>query len=161
MMENTAEHTVTLEDFAGVLKQLTDVVITLTQMEEQKAQAAANSQHSLINGFLNPEQAQILKMRGLEQKRIKLAQALGWKGLTFRQILDQADSSQRELLSPLFVELDAEVKRLIAARDSADRVVKLRLRELEIAISRKNGTVSDSRNVPADSSPTHFKDRYV
>ena len=147
-MEQVPVHAAPFDEFAEVLKQLTEAVDILTQMEVQKAHAAANSQHNLIAGFLNPEQAQILKLRGLEQK-----------GLTFRQILEQPENSQKECLSPLFAQLEAGVKRLTDTRTSADRVIKLRLRELEAAIAGKEGSsCPGDGNAPA---PSRFKDRYV
>lgn len=160
-MEHPSEYTATLNEFIEVLNQLTQVVHALTQIEEKKALAAAQSQHMLMNDFLNPEQAQILKLRGLEQKRIKLADKLGWKGLTFRQILNQPELSRKELLSPLFVELDAGIRRLTGAKDSADRVIKLRLRELESAIAKGAGSSYDGKGAPMGSSPVHFHDKYV
>ena len=60
-MEQVPVHAAPFDEFAEVLKKLTEEVDILTQMEVQKAHAAANSQHNLIAGFLNPEQAQILK----------------------------------------------------------------------------------------------------
>ena len=54
-MEQVPVHAAPFDEFAEVLKQLTEAVDILTQMEVQKAQAAANSQHNLIAGFLNPE----------------------------------------------------------------------------------------------------------
>ena len=158
-MEQVPVHAAPFDEFAEVLKQLTEAVDILTQMEVQKAHAAANSQHNLIAGFLNPEQAQILKLRGLEQKRTRLAQTRGWEGLTFRQILEQPENSQKECLSPLFAQLEAGVKRLTDTRTSADRVIKLRLRELEAAIAGKEGSsCPGDGNAPA---PSRFKDRYV
>ena len=52
-----------LEQFVQVLKQLIEAVTVLAGQEEQMAQAAALSQHHLISGFLNQEQAQLLKLR--------------------------------------------------------------------------------------------------
>lgn len=158
-MEHVPGHAAPFDEFAEVMKQLIETVDILTQMEVQKAHAAANSQHNLIAGFLNPEQAQILKLRGLEQKRIRLAQALGWEGLTFRQILEQLESSRKECLSPLFAQLETGVKRLTDTRTSADRVIQLRLRELEAAIAEKEGSsYLGAGNAPG---PSRFKDRYV
>lgn len=159
-MEYNTEYTASLEEFAGVLRQLTDVVSSLTQIEEQKAQAAANSRHSLMNSFLSPEQAQILKLRGLEQKRIKLAASLGWKDFTFRQILEQADDRQKEVLSPLFASLDTGTKRLADIRDSADRIIRLRLKELESALSTGGGGY-DGSGSPRGDGASHFHDQYV
>ena len=158
-MEHAPGHTAPFDEFVEVLKQLIETVDILAQMEVQKTHAAANSQHNLIAGFLNPEQAQILKLRGLEQKRVRLAQALGWQGLTFRQSLEQPVNSQKECLSPLFTQLEAGVKRLTDTRTSADRVIQLRLRELEAAIAGKEGgSYAGAVNAPG---PSRFQDRYV
>lgn len=155
-MEHTSEHAAHFEEFTQVIRQLTKVVDTLTQIEHQKAQAAAANQHSLIDAYLNPEQAEILKLKGLEQKRIKLGRLLGWEGLTFQQIIGQADSGRKELLSPLFLELDTGINRLTNAMTSAGRVIGVRLRELETAIARENGVTYDSQGMT-----NHFKDKYV
>ena len=47
-----------------------------------------------MDGILKREQVYMLKLRGLEQKRLRLAEAMGWKGLTFRQILSQSTPEQ-------------------------------------------------------------------
>lgn len=159
-MDDMSMNLMPLDEFAGVLSQLTEVVHALAELEEQKADAAANSQHHLINEFLNPEQALVLKLRGLEQKRIKLAGTLGWQGLTFRQILEQADDGQSLVLNPLFMDLNTQVKRLTKARDASEKVIRLRLRELETAVAGEGGQNygGDSR---IDKTPVHFKDQYV
>lgn len=160
-MEQPQKNTTSLEYFTEVLMQLTDVVKSLTEIEEQKAEAAAGRRHDLINNFLNPEQAQILKLRGLEQKRIQLAGCLGWKGLTFRQILEQADSSQRALLTPCFIQLNRQIKRLTQAREASDKIIRLRLRELKTALDCEGTENFDSGNQTAADAPLHFHDKYV
>lgn len=151
-----SEYAAHLEEFTQVLRQITGVVDTLTQIEQQKAQAAATSQHALLDGYLNPEQAEILKLRGLEQKRIRLGGVLGWEGLTFHEIMEQAGPDQRELLSPLFRELDTGIHRLNNAMTSAGRVIGIRLGELEAAITQEIGPGSGGQP-----GTDHFKDRYV
>lgn len=155
-MEHTSEYALHLEEFTQVLIQLTGVVDTLTQIEQQKAQAAASGKHSLLDGYLNPEQAEILKLRGLEQKRMKLGRLLGFEGLTFHEIMDRADSGQKELFSPLFADLNTGIRRLTNAMTSAGRAIGVRLNELETVIHLKNGTTYDSHGVT-----NHFKDKYV
>ncbi|MGL5436390.1 MAG: hypothetical protein ACRDBO_13480 [Lachnospiraceae bacterium] len=160
-MEDTAKQTTSLTDFTEVMLQLTDVVNALTEIEEQKAAAAADHQHHLINGFLSPEQAQILKLRGLEQKRIRLAAALGWQGLTFREILEQADNEQKTLLAPLLIELDRQIRGLTAAKDASDQMIRLRLKELEAVVAEQNGTSYGNGEKTAAPTSLHFSDQYV
>lgn len=153
-MEYTSEYPAHLEEFVQVIRQLTEVTDTLTQIEQQKAQAAAADKPFLLNAYLNPEQAEILKLRGLEQKRMKLAALLGWKELTFHQIMEQADQGQRELLSPLFTELNTGIRRLTSAMTSSGRAIGIRLEELGTAIALTPGTSFED-------GAGHFKDKYV
>lgn len=150
-----------LEQFVQVLKQLVEAVTVLAAQEEQMAQAAALSQHHLINGFLNQEQAQLLKLRGLEQKRIRLASLMGWEDLTFQQILDQAAADQVALLSPVFTDLNRQIKRLLDARDSADKAIRLRLRELDASIGAMQGRNPDDVEFFRKNTPSHFQNKYV
>lgn len=162
-MEQPQKNTASLESFIEVLMQLTGVVKLLTGIEEQKAEAAAGRRHDLINSFLNPEQAQILKLRGLEQKRMQLADCLGWKGLTFRQILEQTDSAQRALLTPCFIELNRQLKRLTQASEASGKIIRLRLREFKTAVGFDcaGGENDDSDKKTAADIPLHFHDKYI
>ena len=105
-----------LEEFAAVIRDLSDTAARIAQVEEAKAAAASQRRHELLDGYIQDEQAQILKLRGLEQRRLTLADALGWKSLTFRQILEKAAPEQDHLLRPLFSDLEQNLKRLEHAR---------------------------------------------
>lgn len=152
-----------LEDFAAVIRDLTATAGHIAKIEDAKAEAASAGRHTLLDGFIQEEQAYILKLRGLEQHRLKLAESLGWKSLTFRQILERTTPEETELLSPLFSELELQLKKLGQAREAAERLIKVRLHELQIAIARQQGTSYDnSGNINSESMP-HIKlqDKYV
>lgn len=127
------------EQFRQVLSHTAVVLEELAHMEQQKADAAAGKQHHLMDGFLKEEQALMLRLRGLEQHRMKLSDELGFHGLTFRQILEQADAPMRETLSPLFDSLTEETKKLTQAKEAADRIIRIRLREMESSIAKERG----------------------
>lgn len=146
-MEYTDNHPADLKAFGETLEQLSDLMNSLTELENAKAEAASAGQHGRINGFLQQEQALVLRLRGLEQRHTKLMKALGWEGRTFRQILQQVDPGERALLSPLFDRLSSQLKLLTDSRDSADRILKLRIREFEERL--------------AGAPKPHFHDTYV
>ena len=112
-----------LEEFAAVIRDLSDTAARIAQVEEAKAAAASQRRHELLDGYIQDEQAQILKLRGLEQRRLTLADALGWKSLTFRQILEKAAPEQDHLLRPLFSDLEQNLKRLEHARKSSEKII--------------------------------------
>ena len=143
-----------LEEFCATLGQLIVVVKEITDIEQRRIDAASRNEHQQIESFLNEEQAALLSLRGLEQKRMHQAADFGWKDFTFRQILYAADSEQKKILLPLFNELDEQVSLLKKVRASADRIIGLRIHELEEAIAMAGG-------VPNGTSSHFFKDRYI
>lgn len=161
MMNHTIQES--LEEFASVIRELTGTAENIARIEEEKASAATDKRHYLMDSFIQEEQAAILKLRGLEQRRLRLADTLGWKSLTFRQILEKADSEQGVYLSPLFLDLERQLKRLKTARDASEKILGTRIHELEIAIARKQGGSYDNTgNVTLDS-PLHSRlhNKYV
>lgn len=150
-----------LEEFACTINSLGETVRDIAQIEEEKAEAASLGLHGRMDGFLKQEQVYILKLRGLEQKRQRLADAMGWKGLTFRQILEQATEHQQKRLAPLFTHLDSEIRHLQESKDSAERMIHVRLREFEYILSDKKGGSPDETGHMAGGSSSLFHDRYV
>ncbi len=160
-MTDTAQNP--LETFAAVIRDLTDTAERIARIEEVKAEAASLRQHNRLDGLIQDEQAQILKLRGLEQRRLKLAEALGWKSLTFRQILETASPDETEPLAPLFFDLEQQLKRLEQARSSSEQIIQTRLHEMEVFLARQQGDSYDSMGNLNTGSPAHAKlqNKYV
>ena len=161
MMDSNTQDT--LDKFASVIRELTDTAGNIAHIEEQKAVAASEKRHQLMDAFIQDEQAQILRLRGLEQRRLRLADSLGWKSLTFRQILEKAEPEQQTLLQPLFLELEQQLKRLEQARGNAEQIIHTRLHELQILLARQQGSSYDNTGNVNLSSPVHTKlqNKYV
>lgn len=150
-----------LEEFARSLERLSDIIKDITKIEEEKTEAAAQERHDTMNDFLKQEQACMLKLRGQEQKRLRLAEDMGWGGLTFRQILEQTSASERQRLQPLFERLDTQVKLLLETKETAERIIKVRLREFETLLYREKGVVYDGSGSLEEGFTASFHDRYV
>lgn len=142
--------------FAHALQQLSDVVRQLTETETAKAEAAAAREHKRMDSFLKEEQALILKIRGLEQQRDRHAATLGWKGLTFRQVLEAANEQEVSVLSPIFSALEENLANLTDAKETAGRIITARLREFELLLGTGNPDGS-----PGAEAPSYFHNKYV
>ena len=153
----------TLDKFASVIRELTDTAGNIAHIEEQKAVAASEKRHQLMDAFIQDEQAQILRLRGLEQRRLRLADSLGWKSLTFRQILEKAAPEQDHLLRPLFSDLEQNLKRLEHARKSSEKIINARLHEMNVIMARQQGRSYDNTGNLNTSAPvrTKFQNKYV
>lgn len=142
------------EQFCETLDRLTDTVCKIRDIEQKRLDAASAKEHQRIHTFLNEEQAALLNLRGLDQRRSHQAEALGWKGLTYTQILAVADDAQKAALTPLFDRLNTEVTSLKEVRANADRIVNVRIHEFEELIALAGG-------VPKEYSANLFHDKYV
>ena len=95
-----------------VLVRLADVLKRLNRAEEEKAAAASQGHHQLLDPILTEEQALILELRGLEQRRLSVLKAAGLEQATVSQLLEQEDNEGKERLSPVFEELTQAAGRL-------------------------------------------------
>ena len=141
-----------LKNYITVIQDLTAVAGDITHVEEIKTAAAADKRHELLDGCIQEEQALLLKLRGLEQHRISLQKDLGWDTLTLQQILDRSSEEERELLSPVFARLDHYLRRLQQAREAAEKILKVRLHELEV-FSQMGASYDNSGNVNPPGTP--------
>lgn len=81
----------------------------------------------------------MVELRGLEQKRTAILEPAGLKNASFRDILAQEDEDGRERLTPLFEELHRQAEHLRNAKDSADRILKVRLHQISLLSPSENG----------------------
>lgn len=158
---NTQDKNQLLDQFSTVIRELISIVEVITAVENEKAQLASLGHHKLIDSCIQKEQAHILKLRGLEQRRIRLAEQLGWNGLTFRQILEQGGEDENKVLLPLFTQLEERIEQLLSARDSSERIIQSRLQELEILLFRQTGKFYDSSGKDTLGTPIHLHDQFV
>lgn len=153
----------TLGKFAAILQELTETAGRIARIEQAKAEAASENRHERLDDFIQEEQAYILKLRGQEQHRIRLAEQLGWKDLTFRQILASAGEEQVQLLSPLFTGLERELKHLEEARGASERIINAKLHEIQVAVARQQGGFYDNTGSVSPNAPLQSKmhNKYV
>lgn len=131
------------KELLPVLTRLAEVLRQLSKEEEAKAGAASAGHHDQLDGLLADEQALILEFRGLEQKRLSILEDAGFKDSTLRELLEQEDEDGKLQLSPLFDELTEAAERLKSMKDSADRILKVRLRQISLFSASGNGSHYD------------------
>ncbi len=141
------------KDYIFVIRDLTAVAGSIARVEEAKTAAVSGKKHEILDSCIQEEQALLLKLRGLEQHRIKLQKELGWDSLTIHQILDTAPSEQAEVLDPVFQTLDQQLRRLQKAREASERILKVRLHELEV-FSQMGAAYDNGGNVNKGSAST-------
>ena len=95
-MDNQNGTTDLLEEFAASIEQLAHTIEGIARLEEEKAETASLGYHDRMDGILKREQVYILKLRGLEQKRLRNAV---WSKAKGQNLLSIQDLSGRNDLS--------------------------------------------------------------
>lgn len=149
------------EEFCSSVRSIIRTISEITTLERDKAAAVAERQHHLLDGYINQEQALMLKLRGLEKKRSQYMEQLGFGQMTFRQILETVSPRELEHLSPLFTELMDTLKVLTDTKTDTDRLIQSKLRELDIFLSGKKGASYGPDGRSSFTAPGQRKDTYV
>lgn len=159
MSQNTQN---TFEEFTRIIRELAALSREIAIVEEAKAAAAADKHHERMDGYIQEEQALLLKLRGLEQHRISLQKELDWDSLTLQQILEKTEGEQHAQLVPLFGNLEQQLKRLQEARKAAEQMINVRLHELDILAARQGSSYNSGGNRnPSGASHTRIRNKYV
>lgn len=149
------------EDFLRMLRELANTAHTIAKIQEEKAMAAAQKRYELLEIYMRKEQACILKLRGLDQHRVRLEKSLGWDRLSFSQILERIEPIRQEYLKGLFCELEQELWSLLQFREVAGRIVDIRAYESLITVWQRPGVLYDrERKMEPEGFHTNLCDRY-
>ncbi|SFG24525.1 flagellar export chaperone FlgN [Oribacterium sp. WCC10] len=123
------------KSFTEVLKSQVTVVRKLIKLERDFSVIASDDEPKKLDSLVKEAQPDLLNFRGLEKKRVRLATELGWKGLKFSEILSQVSDEEKAVLAPVFEELKESLNSLKEAQETADRIMKLRLLDVQTVLA--------------------------
>lgn len=147
--------------FIDVIKEFLRLFESLISIEQTKLDAAVKNRVSFVEDCMNKEQAAILHLRGLEQKREQAQKELGMEGLTFREILEKAPSDVEDVLRPMFDRLSGQIRTFQTLSESAKESIEVNLHMIQLASNpAEKGTYSHDGNKQHDNN-RHFTSRSV
>lgn len=120
--------------YKDTLNRLQEILSKLRLTENELTSAAAEQDTGAMNELVNASQPDMLTFRGLESKRTAYEKELGIQGKSFRDVLSECTDEQREALEPVYNAISRELKLFEDARDSADRIMKVRLMDVNEAL---------------------------
>ena len=156
-----------MKDFSGfiaVIQELIALFEDLIPVEQEKLDAAVKNRVSFVDECMHKEQAFVLQLKGLEQKREIQQKQLGMEGYTFRQILEHAPTETAAVLTPLFDRLSAQIRLFQSINSSARDIIEVNLHVIHSALAKEamgretysaSGAKKDTRN------GKHFTSRSV
>lgn len=151
-------------NYIKIIEEFIDFFDSLIPIEQEKLDAAVKNRVSFVEECMHKEQAAVLRLRGLEQKREKEQENLGMKDYTFRQILDQVPEDVFVILKPLFEQMSERVSRFQSISSSAKDMIEVNLHVIQSSLAgREPGreTYSASGRKNDNENPNHFTSRSV
>lgn len=147
--------------FIDIIKEFIRLFESLISIEQKKLDAAVKNRVSFVEDCMNKEQAAVLHLRGLEQKREQAQKQLGMENLTFRQILEKVPSDVEIILRPMFEQLSTQIRTFQALSESAKESIEVNLHMIHLASNQADkGTYSQTGN-PHNNNNKHFTSRSV
>lgn len=150
-------------NFVKIMNEFIDYFDMLIPIEQEKLDASVNNRVSFVEECMHKEQAAVLRLRGLEQKREKEQERLGMKGYSFRQILEQAPEKDSAVLKPLFDRLSEQVRLTQSLSNNIKDAIEVNLHVIQSSLAgdasgRETYSASGQKN---SSTIKHFTSRSV
>ena len=134
-----------LKEFCNVLKEQCSCASELIQLEEALSSAASKKDPETLDRLVKNSQPQLMNFRGLEMKRARLASSLGYTGKTASQILSSVNADEKALLAPVLSDLSDVLDRLQKSQESSDRIMQVRLSEIQEMLHNADVPVKQDR----------------
>ncbi|MCI8639975.1 MAG: flagellar protein FlgN [Coprococcus sp.] len=156
-----------MEEFTGFIEVIRELIALFENMipvEQEKLDAAIKNRVSFVEECMHKEQAFILQLKGLEQKREAAQRRLNMENNTFRQILEKAPEDVATVLRPLFDQLSSQVQMFRSISDNARDIIEVNLHAIQSAIvsdSAAKTTYSATGKKKDDPDGKHFTSRSV
>lgn len=150
--------------FADLMKEFIEFFDTLIPIEQDKLDATVKNRVGILEDFMHKEQAAVMRLRGLEQKREAEQKRLGLEGCTFRQILEKIPDTDAAMLKPLFDRVDSQVRTMQSLSGSIRDAIEVNLRVIELNLAGNpvgKATYSASGQKTEKENTKHFSSRSV
>lgn len=152
-----------LTEFAEVIHRYIEVFDRLIPLEQNKLDVVKQKRISMLEEIGKKEQAEALAIRGLEQKREKAQEKLGFQGMTFQEILNRLPQEQQPEMKALFNELGDKVRTFQSLADSSKSIIEVNLHTVNkmIAEQKQGKPQTYSEDGSVKEREIHFTDRRI
>lgn len=151
-----------LSSFRELIQQFIELFDRMTPLEQSKLEVVSRNQVALLEDIIKKEQAEIMALRGLDQRRERMQEELGWKDLTFQEILRRLPEEERPDMKQLFDELAARVTQFQSVTESSKTIMEVNLHAInQMAARQGGGTKTYKEDGSVEAGPAHFTDRRI
>ena len=127
------------EAFRDLMIEYDRVLDRLLVLENSKTGIISSGSTAGLDDCMRKEEAEMLRMKGLDRKREKLLKENGLEGKTFREIVDLQAAAQKSELQPLCNQMQEKTERMQKLSASISSMMEARLVSIDRAIAASQG----------------------
>ena len=145
------------KEFRNLMEEYDALLDKLSKVENSKVQAISHDRIEELEALMRSEEAEILRMRGLDGRRKKLLDESGYSGMTFSQVVDSLEGEEHEISKALCMRMKEKTESLRGLSGSTANMIEAKLITIDELIARNNltegvgygrdGTVAKGKNV--------------
>lgn len=139
-MENYKEVKSIIEEYIHLMDEL-------IAFETKKLQVIANKDMDSLNKYMKEEQVYLLQLRGLDQKREAAQVKSGVAGLTYRQIIEKLDGSDKNEMEQLFQTLSTKTKEFKKTISTIKSYIDVKLHIIDTVMEKLGGNLTSTPTV--------------
>ncbi len=128
-----------MDELVQILTEMKNALTEALPLEKAKFKAVEEEKIGILEECMAKEQAFALRIKGLEQKRMKYMEERGYGNMTLRELADGMEGEEQRKLRTLLDELVLAVQNFTSYNDESMKLVRLRLHNLERAASPDGG----------------------
>ncbi|WP_313341629.1 flagellar protein FlgN [Sedimentibacter sp.] len=132
-----------------ILKESTDLYKSFLELEYKKYDAVIKNDIELLDDIVSKEQVHYMKMRGLDQKREKLVDAMGCKGMTLKEIIKTDKIQDNNELTEKYNELSEIIFEVKKINSLCKTLIEVRMHKIDdalVQLGEKDNTYSNTEN---------------
>lgn len=123
-----------IEEFHQIVHALIDLLKTLMGIEQEKLQAITQNDLEKLDACIKEEQAQVLKLRGLDRKRDLLLVRMGYENLSFKEIIEVLPQEDRAESRQLYNELQKATEDFNSVNASVRTALEVNLHNINATL---------------------------
>ena len=120
-----------INDFESNIKDLIVFFEEMSDVEKEKLKAVTENNILLLEECMNKEQANILRLRGLDKKREQIQSALSFEKLSFKEIIQLLPEENKTEMNALLNELSLAVSLYKKYSENAKTAIEVNLHSID------------------------------
>ncbi len=139
-----------MDELMKILEALTEALNNSLPLEKEKFRAVQEDRISTVEECMVKEQALALKIKGLEQRRIKFMEEHGYGNMTLKEIAETLKGEEQMKMNALIEDVVLAVQNFNSYNDESMKMIRLKLHTLEKTAAAEGGQTYGRKGTTGD-----------